>query len=111
MDRPHLAPAMQVEPELELRSGLIANAIEPVTEGCRQSATCIKKKKRRLIHVHENVHEEEHEEFLEACREFFLEKIRARSNDVDVSIANVVRVKSYAPKVWHIVVDLAFDFR
>ena len=59
-----------------------------------------------MLHVHENVHDDEYDEFMKRlCGE--LEAIgREKGKSYRCEITHIERVKSYAPKVYHYVIDV-----
>jgi tRNA G37 N-methylase Trm5 len=59
-----------------------------------------------VIHVHENVHERDLSQWLEILVAEFGALFRAERKDFCTTISHVERVKSYAPRVNHYVIDL-----
>ena len=58
------------------------------------------------IHVHENVLESILDSFVEETRIKFEDMLQQLGKNLRVSVVHVERVKSYAPRVYHVVVDL-----
>jgi tRNA G37 N-methylase Trm5 len=60
-----------------------------------------------IIHVHENVLESILDTWVEETRQTFETMLRACGKELKVSIVHLERVKSYAPRVYHVVLDLS----
>jgi tRNA(Phe) wybutosine-synthesizing methylase Tyw3 len=58
------------------------------------------------IHVHENVHEGILAQWVEDTRAKFETMLQGLGKQLTVSIVHLERVKSYAPRVYHVVLDL-----
>ena len=59
-----------------------------------------------LLHVHENVHEDDVDAWAERARGTFEGLLQAEGKALAVHVRHIERVKSYAPRVLHIVVDM-----
>jgi len=65
-----------------------------------------------MIHVHENVLEADLTEWMEDTRVQFEEYLAVfDKSHLSVAIDHLEKVKSYAPRVYHIVLDLSFRER
>lgn len=61
------------------------------------------------IHVHENVHEGIMDTWVEETRAQFEVMLRGLGKQLTVRVLHLERVKSYAPRVYHVVLDLACE--
>ena len=59
-----------------------------------------------MFHLHENVHENEYDEFVRELPEELARLAKLQGKDLSFSICHVEDVKSYAPKVHHFVFDI-----
>ena len=78
------------------------------TEGWALAVKCLKKEG-GILHVHENVRDEEIGQWVvDACKEF-TNLFSLQGQFVDIICLHVERVKSYSPRVLHIVCDLKVE--
>jgi tRNA G37 N-methylase Trm5/tRNA(Phe) wybutosine-synthesizing methylase Tyw3 len=78
----------------------------PSSRGGWEAACHVLKASGGTLHVHYNVIESEIPKWVEECAATFSDLFIAAGKPMHVVVAHVERVKSYAPKVLHIVVDL-----
>eukprot|EP01031_Cornospumella_fuschlensis_P028786 gene28786-34751_t len=78
----------------------------PSSKGGWAVAMYVLSKDGGVIHIHENVHEKEIVSFTEEARSEIERLSRDAGKEMQVRVGHVERVKSYAPRVLHVVVDL-----
>ena len=78
----------------------------PSSKGGWAVAVYVLSKDGGVIHIHENVHEKEIASFAEEARSEIERLSRDAGKEMQVRVGHVERVKSYAPRVLHVVVDL-----
>lgn len=77
------------------------------TEGWILAARAIKPSTGGVIHVHENVHQQQVETWTEATRQAFQDLFQSLGKGhLQVTVLHLECVKSYAPRVYHYVLDL-----
>ena len=59
-----------------------------------------------MVHIHENVHVDDFQKFQLEAKEKFLQ-----NNSAQVVIKHLEKVKTFAPSIWHIVVDLQMTYK
>ena len=62
-----------------------------------------------LLHIHENVHEEDIRsgEWMSSCLAYLRSEFATRGKPMDLEVLHIERVKSYAPRVYHFVADIS----
>ena len=61
------------------------------------------------MHIHENVHEEDIRsgEWIASCIAYLRTEFAVKRKAMDLKVLHIERVKSYAPRIYHIVADVS----
>ena len=81
----------------------------PSSEGGWPLAARVIRPSGGVLHVHENVHEDDIEAFVQRLLAALIREIALCGKRLGVRARHVERVKSYAPRVFHIVVDVVCE--
>ncbi|KAK6465716.1 S-adenosyl-L-methionine-dependent methyltransferase [Scheffersomyces coipomensis] len=73
-----------------------------ITKSITEKYNAVNNKKNTLIHIHENYHIKE----LPNLIQFIKSEFSISDKDNDDQILGINKIKSYAPDIWHVVVDI-----
>ena len=96
---------MQVKPYHDLADRVLLGLLPSSREGW-PLAMQVLKKEGGVLHVHENVHDDEFSSFVNALPIELQRLGREKGKEYGCKIIHIEKVKSYAPKVYHYVFDV-----
>ena len=96
---------MQVKPYHDLADRVLLGLLPSSREGW-PLAMQVLKKEGGILHVHENVHDDEFPAFVNALPIELQRLGREKGKEYECKIVHTEKVKSYAPKVYHYVFDV-----
>ena len=96
---------MMVKPYHDLADRVLLGLLPSSREGW-PLAIQVLKKQGGMLHVHENVHDDEYAKFVKELPKELMMEGQKLGKQYTCEIVHVEKVKSYAPKVYHYVFDI-----
>ena len=93
------------EPLVDIADRILLGLLPSSVKGWPLAARALSKQG-GIIHVHENVMERDFPAWVENMKQTFEQLLKEREKEMKITIQHVEIVKSYAPRVYHYVIDL-----